>query len=92
MGDEDSKSVYLKNILTALRHPWKWLVVDREPCQGARNLDQQWGQVGQDQRTLGANYHSGYRAGVGKLQFMINEVPEIANALKNLSRQLAGQT
>ena len=30
------------------------------------------GQVGQDQRTLGAKDHSRYRAGVGKLQFMIN--------------------
>ena len=47
-------------------------------------------QVGQDQRTLGANDQSRYRAGVGKLQFIINEVPEIAYAVKNLSRQLAG--
>ena len=29
-------------LLTVLRQPWKWLVVDREPSQGARNLDQQW--------------------------------------------------
>ena len=42
MGDEDSKSVYLKNTLTALRHPWKWSVVERELSQGARMLDQQW--------------------------------------------------
>ena len=48
------------------------------------------GRVGQDQRTLGANDHSRYRAGVGELQFMINEVPEIAYAVKNLSRQLTG--
>ena len=48
------------------------------------------GRVGQDQRTLGANDHSRYRAGVGKLQLVINEVPEIAYAVKNLSRQLAG--
>ena len=48
------------------------------------------GQVGQDRTTLGANDHSRYRAGVGKLQFMINEVPETACAVKNLSRQLAG--
>ena len=48
------------------------------------------GQVGQDQRILGASDHSRYRAGVGKLQFMINEVPEKAYAAKNLSRQLAG--
>ena len=47
------------------------------------------GRVDQDQRTLGANDHSRYRAGVGKLQFMVNEVPEIAYAVKNLSRQLA---
>ena len=33
--------VYLQNMLTALRHPWKWLVVDREPSQGVRDLDQQ---------------------------------------------------
>ena len=36
------------------------------------------GQVGQDQRTLGANDRSRYRAGVGKLQCIINEVSEIA--------------
>ena len=48
------------------------------------------GPVGQDQRTMGANDHSKYRAGLGKVQFMINEVPEIAYAVKNLSRQLAG--
>ena len=48
------------------------------------------GQVGQDRRTLGANDHSRYRAGVGKLQSMVNEVPEIAYAVKNWSRQLAG--
>ena len=38
---------------------------------------------------LGASDHSRYRAGVGKLQFMIIEVPEIAHAAKNLSRHLA---
>ena len=48
------------------------------------------GQVGQEQRMLGASDHSRYRAGVGKLQFMINQVPEIVYAVKNLSRQLAG--
>ena len=48
------------------------------------------GQFGQDQRTLGANDHSRYRAGVGKLQLIINEVPEIAHAVTKLSRQLAG--
>ena len=48
------------------------------------------GQVGQDQGTLGANDHSRYRAGVGKLLSMINEVPGTAYAVKNLSRQLAG--
>ena len=31
----------LKNILTALRHPWKWSVVDRDSSQGVRDLDQQ---------------------------------------------------
>ena len=41
MEDEDSKSVYLKNILKALRHPWKWFVVDRDSSQGVRDLDQQ---------------------------------------------------
>ena len=48
------------------------------------------GQNGQDQTALGENDHSRHRAGVGKLQFMINEVPEIAYAVKNLSRQLVG--
>ena len=28
--------------LTALRHPWKWLVVHREPSLRTRNLDQHW--------------------------------------------------
>ena len=50
------------------------------------------GQVGQDQRTLGASDHSRYRAGVGQLQFMIKEVPEIAHAAKNLSKRLAKQS
>ena len=38
---------------------------------------------------LVATDHSRYRAGVGKLQFMINEELETAHAVKNLSRQLA---
>ena len=42
------------------------------------------GQVGQDQRTLGASDHSRYRAGIGKLLFMINEVPDTAYTVKNL--------
>ena len=46
------------------------------------------GQVGQDQRTLGANDHSRYR--VGKLQFMINEVQGIANAVKKLVKTIGG--
>ena len=83
----DSRSAYLKNILTALRQPWKWLVVDREPSQGASNLDQQW-----SKRTLGSNDHSKYRAGVEKQQVMINEAPETAYAVENLSRQLAGSS
>ena len=87
--DEDSKSGYLKDMLTALRHPWKWSVVDREPSQGVRDLDQQRDELAKI-RTLGANDHSRHRAGVGKLQFMINEVPETAYAVKNLSRQWAG--
>ena len=40
-GDGDSRSAHLKNTLTVLRQPWKWLLVDREPSQSARNLDQQ---------------------------------------------------
>ena len=47
------------------------------------------GSVGQDEKALRAIDHSRYRAGVGKLQFMTNEVPEIAYPVKNLSRQLA---
>ena len=65
MADGDSKSVHLKNTLTA-------------------------GQVGQEQRMLEAGDLSKYRAGVGKLQFMINEVPEIAYAVQILSKQLVG--
>ena len=38
---------------------------------------------------LGVSDFLRHRAGVGKLQFMINEVLEIANAVKNLSRQLS---
>ena len=86
-----SKSVYLKNILTALRHPWKRLVVDRDSSQGVRDLDQQRDELAKI-REQGANDHSRFRAGDGKLQFMINEVPEIASAGKNLSRQLAGSS
>ena len=56
---------------------------------GRKKIGPTAGQVGQESRVLGAVEHSKYRAGVGKLQFMINEVPEIAYAVKNLSRQLA---
>ena len=38
---------------------------------------------------LGASDHSRYRAGVGKMQNMINEVPKIACAVKHLPSQLA---
>ena len=41
VADEESKTVCLNNILTALRHPWKWLLVDRNSSQGVRDLDQQ---------------------------------------------------
>ena len=47
-------------------------------------------QFGQDQRTLGANDHLRYRAGVGKLQFMINEVPEIPFAVEKLVKATGG--
>ena len=50
------------------------------------------GRVGQEQRILGATDHSRYRAELENCKFMINEVPEIAYALKNLSRQLAKST
>ena len=46
------------------------------------------GRIGREQRMLGASDHSRYRAGVGKLQFMIKEAPEKADAVENLSRQL----
>ena len=52
--------------------------MDREPPSKKSTV----GQVGQDQRTLGANDHSRCRIGVGKLEFMVNEVPEIAYAVK----------
>ena len=70
MGDEDSKSVYLKKTSTVSPQPWKWSVAGHD-------------------LSLGATDHSRYRAGVGQLQFMIKEVPEVAHAVKNLLRQLA---
>ena len=42
--------------------------------------------AGQEERTMGVSQHSRYRTEVGKLQFMINEVLEIAGAVENLSR------
>ena len=39
---------------------------------GRRSAGPTAGRVGQEQRILGASDHSRYRAGVGKLQFMIN--------------------
>ena len=42
MADGESKTVYLKNILTALRQQWKWSVAGHELSQGARKQDQPW--------------------------------------------------
>ena len=55
--------------------------------QEARNLDQQWDKLAKSRKHWD---HSRHRGGVGKLQFMINEVPDKANAVKKLSKQLAG--
>ena len=84
MADVDSKTVYLKNTST----------ISQQRCgtkavPGRKKAGPTVGQVGQEQRNRGASEHSRYSAGVGKLQFMINEVPDIAYAVKNLSRQLA---
>ena len=85
----DSKFAYLKSTLTALQQQWKWSVAGHELFQGARKLDQQWGELARNTECWERPSTAKYRAGVGKLQFMINEVPEIAYAVKNLSRQLA---
>ena len=58
-------------------------------CPTAQEIWTNRGTNGQEVSMLGASDHPRYRAGVGKLQFMINEVPEIAHAVKNLSRQPA---
>ena len=86
---DDSKSVYFKSTSTAFRQQWKWSVVGHELSQGARSQDQLWDKLAKIRVHWGENDHSRYSAGDGKLQFMINEVPEIAYAVKKLSRQLA---
>ena len=90
MGDEDFKvrlpQEHFDSIATSLEMDG----CGARAVPGRKRSGQTAGRVGQDQRTLGANDHSRYRAGLGKLQFMVNEVPEIAYAVKNLSRQLAG--
>ena len=80
----------LKNTLTALRQPWKWLVVDRKPSQGGRNLDQQWDKLAKIREHWERTITRDTELELEKLQFMVNDVPETAYAVKNLSRQLAG--
>ena len=48
------------------------------------------GKVEDRSKPLDAPGHSKYRGVVGKLQYMTNEVPEIAFSVKGLSRRLAG--
>ena len=55
--------------------------------QGAKKVGPTVGQVGQEQTKMAASEHLRYRAGVVELQFMMNDVPEIAYAVKKLSRQ-----
>ena len=76
MGDEDSKSVYLKIFFDNIATAMEMVFCGSRAVSGRKKSGPTVGQVGQDQRILGANDHSRYRAGVGKLQFMINEVPE----------------
>ena len=52
--------------------------------QGGKKSGTAVGQVGQGREC----WERTIRAGVGQLQFMINEVPVRAHAVKNLSRQL----
>ena len=66
MGDEDSKSVYLKNTLTVLRQSWTWSVVDRGmslgtswPCERSRDMQSwSWKAAVHDQRSAGDTLRS----------------------------------
>ena len=69
--------LYLKNTLTGLQQLRKMSVCGTRAVPGRKKSGPTVEQVGEELRMLGANDHSRYRAGVGKLQFMINEVPEI---------------
>ena len=76
MADGDSKSVYLKNTLTALRHQWKWSVAGHELSQGASNLDQPWDKLARSRECW-------ERAITRDTELEV----KTADAVKNLSRQ-----
>ena len=81
----DGDQEYFDSIATAM----EMVGCGTRAVPGCKKAGPTVGHVGQKQRMLGASDHWRHRAGVGQLQFMITEVPEIAHAVKNLSRQLA---
>ena len=87
-GDGDSMPVqeYFDSIATAM----EMVGCGSRAVPGRKKSGPTARPVGQYQRTLGANDHSRYRAGVVKLQFMINEVPEIAYAVKKVVKATGG--
>ena len=89
MGDDKFKVRLPQEYFDSIATAKEMVGCGSRTVSGRKKSGQTVGQVGQDRRTLGASDQSRYRAGVGKLQFMINEVPEIAYAVKNLSKQLA---
>ena len=62
----------------------------REPSQGARNLDRQWDKLAKIRKHWERAITRDTELELENCSSMTNEVPEIAYAEKNLSRQLAG--
>ena len=82
-ADGDSKSVYINISSTALQQQWKWSVAG----PGLKKAGPTVGQVGQEQRLLGATESPEMQSCSWKTA--VYDQRSTAYAVKNLSRQLA---
>ena len=89
VADEDSKFAWLQNSSTVSQQQWKWSVAGGELLQDARRLVTQRDTLAKSRGSWERPNTRGTELERGKLQFIINEVPKTAYAVKNLSRQLA---
>ena len=82
-GRRGFKVRFRQEYFASIATPMEMVGCRSRAVPGRKRSGPKAGRGGQDQRTLGASDQSRYRAGVGKPQFMINEVPEIAYVVKN---------